>query len=96
MNFFKLNWVIIIVTLTFLFAAYYAEKSKKLISGKIKVPPKTFYLILSVYGCVIAILNYIAVVYFGSWKQLLIATVVFLVIVAAIMYLIKSKNQKES
>lgn len=92
-TFFKLNWLVFVVTIGILFAGYYAEKTKHLVSRQLGIKMKSFYGLIGLLGIAIAAFNYIAIVVFGSWQTMIFATVLLVIIGYGILYFLKHRNK---
>ncbi|AYV35181.1 MFS transporter [Erysipelothrix rhusiopathiae] len=93
-TFFKLNWLVFVVTIAILFAGYYAEKKKHIISHQFGIEMKSFYGLIALLGIIIAIINYVAIVIFGSWQTMIFATLITVALGSVLFYFLKHRNKK--
>ncbi|MBK2402554.1 MULTISPECIES: MFS transporter [Erysipelothrix] len=93
-TFFKLNWLVIVVTIAILLAGFYAEKKKHIISHQFGIAMKSFYGLITLLGIIIAMINYIAIVVFGSWQTMIFATILTLGIGSIVFYFLKHRTKK--
>lgn len=93
-RFFELNWVVLVVTALIMIGGYYLENKYKFLSEKIKVEPKTFYVIVGMLAVIIALVNYIAIVVFKSWNTMFITAGVGIILFFVIMHFLKKNKDK--
>ena len=88
MDFLKINWIVIFITLVFLFIFIGLERKHEFVSDKIGIHPFRLYLIILFMGGLSSAMNYVAVMVFGSWQLMaitLVATVVIFTILTSII-----------
>lgn len=90
--FFQINWLVIVVTLLILVGGYFGEKKYQIVSKRLKVEPKSFYVIILFIGIIITLVNFIAMRFFGSWKAMIIAVVAAVAIGYAALYFLRRKK----
>ena len=91
MPFFQLNWIIVFITLLFLFVFLFLENKFRLVSEAIGIRPYKLYLLIFLMGSLSAFLNYVAIKVFGSWELLVMFIVIALVIIFALGFIIQRK-----
>ncbi|QIK69133.1 MFS transporter [Erysipelothrix sp. HDW6C] len=91
-RFFSINWVVILVTCLIIGGGYYLQKSSNFISKTLKVEPKSFYIIMGMLGIILSLVNYIAVVVFGSWQTLIFTAIGAVVVVYGVLFYLKRRS----
>lgn len=91
MPFFQLNWIIVFITLLFLFVFIVLENKFKLVSEVIGIAAYKLYLLIFLMGSLAAFLNYIAIKVFGSWELLVMLIVITILLILFVTFIIRRK-----
>ncbi|CAM3719301.1 hypothetical protein ERUR111494_08530 [Erysipelothrix urinaevulpis] len=91
MTFFQLNWIIIFITILFLFGFIVLESKFKLISEVLKTKPLILYLIITVFGAFASFLNYLAIAVIGSWELFVMIIVIGIILLTIVLFMIRRK-----
>lgn len=94
-NFFAYSWVILLITGLVLVGGKLSEDKSQFITKHVKLEMKGFYTIVTIMGLAIAIANFIALQFFGSWKMMIYVIVAVLAVGYIAMYFLKKNSSKK-